>query len=1125
MTKDVGASGGDPTATPRAGGVSVAAGALGAGRTTAAEPSDGGEAMMAGPLDGGCEAMAGPVGGAGETEGGPVGAWESVVDAIDRGDFELVAGRVLALDERARREVAAALPAHVHVAEERAAARRHERETRRDREAEAAWRAYVRAEERGGRTVEEHERWRRPAQRFMAGTRSPAETWAAALRVAGAAAMGGPAAVAAWLSRRDLLERSMRDRDTADALHRTLERVLTARPAAWQADFTARAALELRPPSGRRAGRDPLAGLALAMLRHSGAVPPHHDPLVVAWATGTPIAAELREDPLLDHLVPRLFEAEGVGRLLRDERADPPAPRSWLAALTKLQREGRIGRDLLLDGLLRRFLRGGQPADLRFFVRLHELLDPTYDDVSKRRRDYLRLLPAAPGIVAEPALRHLRRLDDLDPGEVTEAVLALLSRGERKLLTAGLTWFDELARDPGADLETLAPALGYAFACESADVQGRAVRLAVKHARRFGEAGARAVWEAATVLPQELGETLASAFGPVFGGAFGEVGEDPRDSDGFVPVPLPPPVTVAPFPAPVTAARDVEGLPDGGRWEAAELWLAGVVRLHASDRAGLASRLSALMPGVAPPDGRWLAVWHWAWEIARLLTTPTGATSDAAPPTKARLSPAPTPAPAPEPASASASVTGAQLSRLPEVGEVPGPHLFLLRRWAEVCEAVERGTLPPYLLAEPTSMTGHLDGAVLVERLEGYERAGVEALPDDLRQALLRLPRGIAPEVVARAGRLTSRAGRAAARWMGGERPEPVAEIAWWYCPPAGTPGCGDRQVYREDREHAGTGAVLYELTARLRTPPSPQPLPTEAPPAGVEPQTTAPQATAPPATAPPATAPPATAPQATAPPATAPPATAPPATAPPATAPPATASPATAPPVTVPTPALSAASGEPEGDGLLGGPVGHRLKEHDGYLRWWPYLMPSDREVVAAHLVPHLTERWQRARAEPGQAWALAVADGPMGEAGALVQAYFVADRAWCADPAERARPLVELAARGEPAAEQVGRQLALLVRRTDLKPGPVFETLESAAALGAQREVWRIMTGFLPVFLPGPGERTHTRHAQGLTFALRAARWAQARGAVACVAEIARRRASNTFVREARRLHTYLT
>ncbi|MFD0477488.1 DUF6493 family protein [Nonomuraea thailandensis] len=462
--------------------------------------------------------------------------WEPVVAALGTGDLDLVADRVLALDERARREVAAALPAYIPVAEERAQARRHEYETRRAREAEAAWREHVRAEERAGRTVHDHERrqWEVPRHLWLV---SGDESWAAPLRVAGAAAIGGAAAVVAWLNRRDLQDRWPWDRRTADVL----ERVLSARPAAWQADFAARATLRLRDTPRRRAARDPMAGLVLAMLRRSGATPPQHDPLVVAWATGTPIAAELRADPLLDHLLPRLFEAEGVGALLRDERADPPAPRSWLAALRKLQREGRIGREVLLDGCLRRFLRGGQAADLRFFVRLHELLEPTYDEVSKRRNDYLRLLPVAPGAVAEPMLRHLRRLEDLDPGDVTEAVRALLSRGERKLLTAGLTWLDEVARDPAAELEPLAPALGYAFACESADVQGRAVRLAVKHAKRFGEAGARAVREAAGVLPQELGETLASVLG-------GEAAGDPREADGFAPVPLPPPASAAAFP-------------------------------------------------------------------------------------------------------------------------------------------------------------------------------------------------------------------------------------------------------------------------------------------------------------------------------------------------------------------------------------------------------------------------------------------------------------------------------------------------------------------------------------------------------------------------------------------------
>lgn len=840
-------------------------------------------------------------------------------------------------------------------------------------------------------------------------------------------AIGGAAAVVAWINRRDFRDR------WSDDTSAVLLRVLAARPDAWQADFATRAALELRPvPRRRVGGQEPGAGLVLDMLRRTGVTPPEHDPLVVAWVSHAPDAAGLRGDPLLDHLLPRLFEAEGVGAALRDGRADPIAPRSWPAALTELAGDGRIGRDLLLDGCLRRFLRGGQARDLRFFVRLHELLEPAYDEVSKRRHDYLRLLPAAPGAVAEPVLKHVRRLRDLESGEVTEALRALLFRGERKLVTAGLTWLDEAAWDPGADFDELAPALGHAFTCESADVQGRAVRMVVKHAKRFTAGGRQAIRDAIGILPQDLGETLSAVFG-------GEAGSDERELDGFTRVPLPPPLAVAAFHSPAVVARDLDEPPDGALWEAAELWLAGVVRLYGSDRGGLVARLTERRSGGDPPAGRWLEISQWAQEIVRLVVEGTGISgSDVAAPVTAVA-----PVTGVGPGTGVASLEGVSavgrawecgFSRLPEVGDVPGPHLFLLRRWAEVCDAIEGGTLPPYLLAEPTEATGHLDAGELVGRLVGYERAGVEALPADLWQALLRLPREVPPDVAGRAGRLTSEAGQMAARWMSGGRPEAVAEIAWSYYPPAGAPGCGDRHFYRDDREQAGTGAVLYELVSHLRL----------------------------------------------------------------------------------------ASPGEGE---LPGGAVEHGLKGHGGFMHWWPYLMPSHREVVAAHLVPHLTERWQRARAEPAQAWALALGGGPMGEAVALVQAYFAADRAWCADPRERARPLVELAARGELDAEQVGRQLALLVRRTDLKPGPVFETLESAAAFGAQGEVWRVMTGFLPVYLPGPGERTHTRHTQGLVFALRAARWAEARGAVACVAEIAKRRASNNFVREARRLHTSLT
>ncbi|MGW5162238.1 hypothetical protein ACWEPN_42780, partial [Nonomuraea wenchangensis] len=375
--------------------------------------------------------------------------------AIDSGDPGLVAEYVLSLDVEGRKAVAAALPGHL------------------------------------------------PVVRGIAVPDQPSdETWIDPMRVAGAGTISGAAATVAWLNRRDFQDR----RHEAPDATPVLVRVLSARPPAWQADFATRAALRL---PGRTRGSYRRSGdagaLALAMLRHTGVTPPEHDPLVVEWAARPPTADRLRHDPLLGHLLPRLFEAEGVGRALRDERGDRSASSAWLAALTTLASEGGIDRDLLLDGCVRRFLRGGPVAGLRFFARLHERLEPTYDEVRERAPAYLRLLPAAPGSVADLALRHLRRLAELGPEDVGEAVRALLPRPERKLVTAGLVWLDEYARDRHAGLDTFAPALADAFRCPSADVQGRAVRLAVTHARQFGDATAEHFAQSITLrLPPDV---------------------------------------------------------------------------------------------------------------------------------------------------------------------------------------------------------------------------------------------------------------------------------------------------------------------------------------------------------------------------------------------------------------------------------------------------------------------------------------------------------------------------------------------------------------------------------------------------------------------------------------------
>ncbi|WP_223190945.1 hypothetical protein, partial [Nonomuraea terrae] len=309
------------------------------------------------------------------------------------------------------------------------------------------------------------------------------------LRIVGAGVLSGPAAAVAWLTRRELAGRRPRVQEVV--------RVLTARPAGWQADAAVRLAGKIRAADDRN------APLALALLRACGAPPPEHDPLVTAWLRTRPDA----DDPLIGPLLPRIFEAEGAGRVLREERLEP-VPTRWLSLLQRLQAAGRVSRGELLDGCLRRFLRGGDTIGLRFFVRLHRMLDPTPQEAAARVRDYLRLLPTAPGAVAELALAQVRYGGPHEEAEVIEAIGALTFRPEAKLALEGLRRLERELPHAAA----LAPALAAAFGHVSYEVQGRAARIALKHAAAFAPAG-EAVAEAVPLLPAALGARVAAVYG------------------------------------------------------------------------------------------------------------------------------------------------------------------------------------------------------------------------------------------------------------------------------------------------------------------------------------------------------------------------------------------------------------------------------------------------------------------------------------------------------------------------------------------------------------------------------------------------------------------------------------
>ncbi|MFC7641190.1 hypothetical protein ACFQX6_09495 [Streptosporangium lutulentum] len=230
----------------------------------------------------------------------------------------------------------------------------------------------------------------------------------------------------------------------------------------------------------------------------------------------------------------------------------------------------------MLDGCVSRFLRGGEAQDLRFFVRLHLLLDPTPAESAPRLRDYLRLLPSAPGTVAELAAGQVRGAMPLDHADLVEAVDALTFRDEAKLAATGLRWLDQAIRATPEAAADFVTALTTAYAHKSFDVRNRAAELTLKHAELFAD-HTGAILDAIPQLPADMGARLAARFGgerPV---------EEPIEAKEFPPLPEVPPLER--FPEPSISPNHHE------RWIGWERWMAAFVAGVAENRTNLRRRL------------------------------------------------------------------------------------------------------------------------------------------------------------------------------------------------------------------------------------------------------------------------------------------------------------------------------------------------------------------------------------------------------------------------------------------------------------------------------------------------------------------------------------------------------
>ncbi|GAB2827231.1 hypothetical protein GCM10022221_26770 [Actinocorallia aurea] len=569
---------------------------------------------------------------------------EALLRARDRRKAVQVTERVLGLDDRGRREAASALPGFL-------------RSLRLD-----SW---------GG------------------------DCRAGALKTAGAGCLGGAAATAAWLTRRDLRQWD----DGAAEVSASVLKVLARRPRAWRLDLAARLAARLRfgeiTAWGDRTTWDIVAGL----LREEAEAPPTGDAFVAGWLLWRE-NSRAADDPFFATLAPALFEVDGMGPLLTEKAPVPEPGTGEGERALNLAEElvGGLDRAFLLDACVRRFLRGGDTRGLAWFVRLHERLAPTAEESAARVRDYVRLLPTAVPSVAAAAFAQVRAVDaaePLAPAIVAEVGHAMLFRPERKFLTETLGWLDRTARGRAGTVVALAAA---AFAVDHADTRERAVRLAVKYAPAADPLTAEAVRGAAAELTGPLRAKIVAAYG----GAAEPVAAQTPVLHPVAPRELDPPID-----SPAELVAELSSYLHAFReepWQEHERLLQGLVVHGPAARGALAE---------------WKRPWaledRYAEHLPHLHIVVCLLLADRAEPVRRRL-----------------------VERAEQRDE-PAPAKLLRLRCLEAAGHFGE----PALLATPTEPTGHVDPEVFAARLRLLEEAGAEPGEHDLAQALLRLPRGI----------------------------------------------------------------------------------------------------------------------------------------------------------------------------------------------------------------------------------------------------------------------------------------------------------------------------------------------------------------------------------------------
>ncbi|MGI5158683.1 DUF6493 family protein [Microbispora sp. CA-102843] len=557
----------------------------------------------------------------------------------------------------------------------------------------------------------------------------PHDPQAPALRVAAAACLDDAVEVAHWLTRPDLwLFEGYED----DA--RRIVRVVRGRPARWRAELVGRLADEhvwRDEADGGWAHRLSAWYPAARLVEETGIEPPGDSAFVLGWLYAVAgSGGGVTDERLTRHLAGSLLRSRGLAAELRGTGEVAPA---WAAAVARQAGDGVLERSTLLEGCAGAFYDG----ETRPFTDLYAALRPSPDEIPVS--DLARLVPTAPGPVVQLAVSELRRADDaglLSDELFAEAAETLMFRPEKKIVRAALTWAQAGTRGrrerTGAALRALAAAFGSAHR----DIAERAVAAASRLAGHSDEDGHAAVRAAADALPADLRDGLAPAFRL-----------DARPVPTPAVLPTPPAEDAEPVPA-VESPEELAELAVTARDPlTVERLLAGLVTLVHRDREAVRAVVEPVLRASRPDlfDAELAAYGIGGMNDEPHLLTMRAVLAAVAPEAGRRLR--------------------GVLSFYPFRDWDPAPDILVVTRLREIVRELETADVP-VLLATPTVTSGHIDPITLVERMELLEAAGTEPLDADFQQALLRLPRTIPPAAAARAGTLTSAAGRELAAWL-----------------------------------------------------------------------------------------------------------------------------------------------------------------------------------------------------------------------------------------------------------------------------------------------------------------------------------------------------------------------